>query len=303
MNQPFATRSLAALLVIAVVVLTRGTPARAITGTYRLDVTHTYVGLAVFYDQNGEFSHRCSGSLIAPRVFLTAGHCTDDSLNLSYARIYFQQDAGAHYDPVTEHDPISGYPDECVGGSPLCVTGHTLVDYGFDDFATFPNTHDLGIVLLDQPVTFTQQFAMLAAPGSLDTLLTNRRPQNTAFIVSGYGVSDNWPEKKATSSFRIRLMADTKLNNVNNEFTAGFNLQTSNAPGNGRGGTCGGDSGGPVLWGSTDIIAAVTSFGLHTQCLGNDFSYRVDQQAAIDWILGVAGTVGEASQVVVVPLG
>jgi secreted trypsin-like serine protease len=303
MNRPLVTRSLAALLVIATVVLARGTPARAITGTYRPDTTHTYVGLAVFYDQNGEFVHRCSGSLIAPSVFLTAGHCTDDSLGLSYARIYFQQDAGAHYDPVTQHDPISGYPDECMGGDPLCVTGHTLVDYGFDEFAGFPNVRDLGIVLLDQPVTFTREFALLAAPGSLDTLLTNRRPQNTAFVVSGYGLSDNWPAKKEATSFRVRLMADTKLNNVNNRDTGGFNLQTSSAPGNGRGGICSGDSGGPVLWGSTDIIAGITSFTKNDQCLGNDYSYRVDQQAAIDWILGVAATVGEATQVTVVPLG
>ncbi|HYG99995.1 MAG TPA: trypsin-like serine protease, partial [Terriglobales bacterium] len=94
------------LTVIAMICAAR--PAQAITGTYQPDPFHTYVGLAVFYDQDGEFSHRCSGSLISPRLFLTAGHCTDDELNLSYARIYFQQEVGANFDPVTEIDPTTG---------------------------------------------------------------------------------------------------------------------------------------------------------------------------------------------------
>jgi V8-like Glu-specific endopeptidase len=45
-----------------------------------------------------------SGSLISPRLFLTAGHCTDDAENFSYARIYFHQFASANYDPATQHE-------------------------------------------------------------------------------------------------------------------------------------------------------------------------------------------------------
>ena len=80
-------RSAAALALSALVAFFGAPPANAITGSYVEDHVHTYVGLAVFYDQEGEFSHRCSGSLISPRIFLTAGHCTDDADDLSYARI------------------------------------------------------------------------------------------------------------------------------------------------------------------------------------------------------------------------
>jgi len=277
-------------------------PAQAITGSYHPDPLHTYVGLAVFYDANGEFSHRCSGSLLSPHIFLTAGHCTDDSLELSSARIYFHQFAGSNFDPVTQRDPVTGYPDICIGGDPLCVTGHELHDFGFDNFAGFPNIHDAGIIVLDKPVRFATSFASLAAPDSLDVLATERGIQTTTFTISGYGISDNWPPNQGALSFRERLMATSKLQNLDNVWTAGFNIQISSSQGNDRGGICSGDSGGPVLWGDSDTIAGITSFGKHSQCLGNGFAYRVDQEELIDWILGIAATVGEADLISVVPI-
>jgi len=278
-------------------------PANAVTGSYHPDAVHTYVGLAVFYDANGEFSHRCSGSLLSSRIFLTAGHCTDDADELSYARIYFHQFAGTHYDPVTQHDAVTGYPDECIQNDPLCVTGHALYDYGFDNFAGFPNTRDAGIVVLDAPVPFATTYASLAAPDSLDNLASKRGIQDTSFIISGYGISDNWPTTKPVLSFRERLMATAKLQNLKNSLTSGYNIQISSAQGSDRGGICSGDSGGPVLWNGSDIIAGVTSFGKHEQCLGNGFAYRVDQQELLDWILAIAEDVGQADQISVLPIG
>jgi len=80
-------------LVISTVLLAAAPAVRAITGNFVKDIEHPFVGLAVFYDATGAFSHHCSGSLLSPRVFLTAGHCVAD---VSTARVYFQQDAGAH---------------------------------------------------------------------------------------------------------------------------------------------------------------------------------------------------------------
>ena len=225
----------------------------------------------VFYDDDGEFSHRCSGSLLTPKVFLTAGHCID---SVTTARVYFQQNAGANYDPKTELDPVSGYPEKCAGGTlgKKCATSDELYNYGFDDFASFPNTRDAGLVILDQRIKRSEDGA-LAAPGFLDQLATRRGQQELTFTSSGYGLSLSNPVH--VISFRERLMAQSRLNNLRGHNTDGFNLQT-NGNGDDRGGTCSGYSGGPVFYGGyrSNTIVAVTSFGLNAYCKGTDFSYR-----------------------------
>src|SRR3972149_3515374 len=92
------------------------TPVFAITGNWVEDNDHPFVGLVVFYDAGGEFIWRCSGSLLDSTTFLTAGHCADTAEGAVTARVYFQQDAGANYDPVTQVDPITGYPQTRAGG-------------------------------------------------------------------------------------------------------------------------------------------------------------------------------------------
>lgn len=272
---------LSVMVVIMGVFATTVVPVRAVTGNYVKDFEHPFVGLAVFYDANGEFSHRCSGSLITPVVFLTAGHCT---VGMTSARVYLQQDAGAHYDPATELDPVTGYPETCAPGTEaLCTTSHQIYTYGVP-FQSSPDTEDAGLLVLDQPINVSE-YGVLARPGLLDDLATRRGQQNITFTVSGYGLSYTNPH--VTLSYRERLMAESQLVNLRNALTDGFNLQTSNNPGIG-GGACFGDSGGPVFYGSfsSNIIVGVTSFGLSSNvCAGVDFAYRTDQTAVIEWIL------------------
>jgi hypothetical protein len=272
----FAVFSVIVILAIAV------SPVGAITGNFEKDFQHPFVGLAVFYDENGEFSHRCSGSLLTPTVFLTAGHCVE---GVETARIYFQQDAGANYDPETQLDPITGYPEFCAAGTlgVTCATSDELYSYG-EPFGSFPDTHDVALVILDQPI-YLSEYGQLAAPGTLDDLATRRGHQDLTFTVSGYGLTYTNPH--VTISFRERLMAQSRLVNLGSALTDGFNLQTTNNPGIG-GGTCFGDSGGPVFYGgfSSNLIVGVTSFGLSANvCAGVDFAYRTDQEAVIEWIL------------------
>jgi secreted trypsin-like serine protease len=80
-------------------------------------------------------------------------------------------------------------------------------------------------------------------------------------------------------------MALSTLVNLNSAFNAGFNVQTS-GNGAGKGGTCNGDSGGPIFYGGyeSNLIVAVTSFGLNQLCRGTDFSYRIDQADVLQWL-------------------
>jgi len=280
-------RSTAVASFLAAALCAAATPALAITGNWVEDNEHPFVGLAVFYNASGEFIWRCSGSLISPTKFLTAGHCADTAEGAASARVYFQQDAGAHYDTTTQVDPVTGYPEYCADGTlgTLCATSSHIVNYGFADFAGFPNTHDVGLVILDQEITMSE-YGRLPEAGALDGLAAHGS-KNTLFTVSGYGLTYSSQPQSAVPniSFRERLMASSTLVNLNSAQNDGFNIQTQ-GNGNGRGGTCSGDSGGPVFLGgvSSNTIVAVTSFGLNAICRGTDFGYRIDRQEVLDWI-------------------
>ena len=50
---------------------------------------HPYVGLVLFFDDAEEYMWRCSGTLLSPTVFLTAGHCT---FGTTSAKVMFDTD-------------------------------------------------------------------------------------------------------------------------------------------------------------------------------------------------------------------
>ena len=297
-------RTLLALISAGLLAIATIAPATAISGDYVEDNEHPFVGLIAFYSDNkgsdAAFVGRCSGSLLndgtprdGSRVFLTAGHCTDNGaggVNVS-ARVWFRQDAGARYDG--NRDPLTGYPDKCIDDKKValdaCATSHEMYNYGFNNFAGFPNTRDVGIVILDKPVILPE-YATLAPVGTIDSIKTSRG--NTEFMVSGYGVTNGHAASDPVNSFRVRLMAISTLVNTQSSWNDGYNVQFQQN-GNGRGGTCSGDSGGPAFYPSnTNEVVAVTSFGKFNPndgCIGTDFSYRVDRQEVVDWILSVAG--------------
>ena len=84
-----------AMLMALVVVspLAAAAPALAITDGGR-DTTHTNVGLVRFTTVDGRF--RCSGTLIASKVVLTAGHCTEGPAT----NVYVSFDTDLALDPL-----------------------------------------------------------------------------------------------------------------------------------------------------------------------------------------------------------
>src|SRR5690348_2317743 len=79
-NRGGGVRKLLLLLAVtASAVAVTVSPAGAVTGNFQPDNVHNYVGLVAFYDAQGNFLWRCTGSLLNSTTFLTAGHCTDTS--------------------------------------------------------------------------------------------------------------------------------------------------------------------------------------------------------------------------------
>jgi secreted trypsin-like serine protease len=252
------------LLLLVIVLAFVGVPsAGAITGTSQQDFVHPYVGLVAFYDAAGNRLFRCSGSMISPRAMVTAGHCADPSTGAVSARVWLDQAA-------------AGYPDS--GG----VSAHGIANFGFVGFTKAAETHDVGVVVLDQPVSLPR-YGSLAGAGSLDALAARLGKSNVDFTASGYGLALRNPQKLVDP--RERLMATEQLINLSNTITDGYNVQSTASPGDGRGGTCSGDSGGPLLYDTTDVIVAVDSFGMNANCRGTDYMYRLDRGPVLDWIL------------------
>jgi len=85
--------------VTAALAMTGSTPAQ--TGDAQLDGTrHPNVGALLAKRTDGSLGIICSGTLVSPRVFLTAGHCADFMFSLG------QFDAFVTFDPNFGTDPL-----------------------------------------------------------------------------------------------------------------------------------------------------------------------------------------------------
>jgi hypothetical protein len=252
------------LTLVAALAMSLAAPASAITrGGVPDGDDHPYVGLMVAEVEidEGVFvpAWRCSGALISPTVYVTAGHCT---FGAGRAQLWF--------DTSLEPDPDAfGYPfTGDASGTP-----HTLDGYEDDRFYLA----DLGVVVLDEPVEL-DRYASLAELGAVDRLGKGRqRAQVTAV---GYGLQQVVPtiQDELTRYRADAMVVDTTgVLGLRREFgTSG--LGSFSISGDARGGgTCFGDSGGPVLQG--DTILGVVSFGMNGVCGGIGGIYRVDRAA------------------------
>ena len=256
-----------AVLIAFVLLLGTVIPAAAVTFGELDGENHPYVGLMVF-DVDGTPSHRCTGTLLSPTVILTAGHCT---FGTSSGRVWFDADVGAGR-------PGNGYP--FAGGTGIEFAEiYTHPDYNDGAFYLF----DIGIAILSEPVSL-DTYGTLADIGTLDGLKTERGLQNQSFTVVGYGLQSVKPTLQADL---VRYRGTVNLIDVSGTagIPAGTSVLLTNNPGKkATGGTCFGYSGGPTFWGDSNVIVAVTSFGLNQNCKGLGGGYRVDQTDDQDWI-------------------
>ena len=219
---------------------------------------------------------RLYGTLLDANTFLTAGHCTygigsngedvvdsdgeivtsggtDVWVTFEDARVVAGLPDRADY-PTEEalYEARSGWLDS----NPDYITGTAHPNPDYDNFSASPLNHDVGIVELDEAAPVTT-YAMLAPLDTARTLVSDVANPNDALVESvGYGIQAIQPDRMEEESL---YKSTSRIVEVKGNASRGGNLHTSNNPSSrgGRGGTCFGDSGGPVLVNNTDHVLTV----------------------------------------------
>lgn len=256
-------RFAAALALAAAVAL----PAHAVKYGEPDGERHPYVGIMVAQDAAGNPLWRCSGTLLSPTLYLTAGHCTEAPA--ARAEIWFQAD-------VESGIPGNGYP--FVGQAR--GTTYTHPSFNPNAFALY----DLGVVVLDAPMAMPA-YGRLPALNQLDALANARGLKDRTFTAVGYGLQFINPV--FVQEERVRMLARPQLIQINGGIAGTQSLLLSNN--HATGGTCFGDSGGPNFIGDSNVVGGVTSFGINGNCAGTGGVYRVDRADDLNWLYGTFG--------------
>jgi secreted trypsin-like serine protease len=236
--------------------------AYAITFGHPDDNRHPNVGAMIVEEQDGVKYFYCSGTLIAPDVFLTAAHCAAAAA-------------------ANGADPDDSYVtfDRLLNGDATLHRGtyNLNPNYGHD----MRDLNDVAVIILDSPIPDTEITpAELPPSGLLDDMKKDKKLKDHGFVTVGYGTlrDDKTGGPHALGDYGERYFAEQAFLSLKPYW-----LQISMNPSTGNGGTCYGDSGGPHFIGNSNMVVSLTVTG-DTWCRATDVTYRLDTDSARSYL-------------------
>lgn len=234
-----------------------GAPSLIVNGTPTGSAYASVGALLYDFDRNGKIDgddEDCTGSLIAPTVFLTAAHCVEFFPAGSQLYVSFDPDLYA----IRKAIPATGFAWD--------------PQYAHDN----SDPHDIAVVLLPSSATRGMTPLKLPPAGYLDALNAKSALNAQLFVNVGYGTSAG---KTGAPSFGY----DGKRNMALSEFMAlrpywlGLLMNTAAT---GLGGDCYGDSGGPKFLHSDPTTVVATTITGDYPCRATTWDYRMDTPSA-----------------------
>ncbi len=253
------------VLIILVISLQVLAPIRSAFALTTVDTTHRGVGILMDLDASGALFPDCSGILIAPQVFLTAGHCTHSVK--SWLNQGLSQAAYVSFDT------------QFTSSASIVNVTDLVTHPDFDPAYNINNdTYDLGVVLLATPV-YDRPITHLPTAGLLDSLGFRPGTQVTAV---GYGVDSN-DTHGASSPHYSETFTGFRASGVLSyrALTRAFIMVTQLAN-QGSDNICFGDSGGPdfVQANGQEQLVAINIVVNSYSCEEVAWLYRLDTPQA-----------------------
>jgi Trypsin len=278
------TSSVSALTII-LVILTVFLPVQteAITNG-SIDTNNTYSNVGIFVGKRADglvLFRLCSGTLVAPTIFLTAAHCVH-----AFADFLAPQGFTAE---VSFDNPIPLGSLTDLSKTHLIDVSQMVADpnYVEADNQTFHPQHisdpgDIAVLILPSGSTAGITPAALPTLGVLDQLAAQNGLHDAVFTVVGYGTQGGGPFIADTNP-APRIFASSTFLALN---PALVNLSENVATGNG--GPCVSDSGGPnfLQVNGKQTLVATTSIRADSNCVAMYSAYRLDTKAARQFLGG-----------------
>ena len=229
----------------------------------------------------GQIFPICSGTLIAPNVFLTASHCTvyyTQELRPEGYLAYVSLDQSIPFGPLTSNS------------TQLLPVAHVVSNPNYSQSQS--DSGDIAVLILERNVHSVTP-ATLPECGLLDQLAARNGLKKAVFTNVGYGVQNRVvgggiPYFQDLNPIP-RMFSFSSLNSLNGGY-----LRLSQNASTGNGGTCFGDSGGPnfLTVNGHQLIVSITITG-DSVCRSTNVDYRLDTisaQAFLAYVNAAFGT-------------